>query len=157
MFDIILVVCNKLTTVWTPTKNCSFADSFFWPYGVTRYDSGWRKDVVNQCLEFATAPQFKPGTGQNVAFHVSSAARNSTISGLSTSFSESSSNGNGCASWTVNQSFNYKWFDLGFCSSFNPIFLIKSGMNYMINKLASGWILIMCFIWAFLIVFFRFL
>ena len=43
-----------------------------------------------------TAPQFKPGTGQNVALHVSATARNSTISGLWTSFSESSSNGNGC-------------------------------------------------------------
>ena len=26
--DIISVVCNKLTTVWAPTKNCSLADSF---------------------------------------------------------------------------------------------------------------------------------
>ena len=24
---------------------------FFGPYGVTKYGSGWRKDVVNQCLE----------------------------------------------------------------------------------------------------------
>ena len=22
------------------------------PYGITKYGSGWRKDVVNQCLEF---------------------------------------------------------------------------------------------------------
>ena len=26
---------------------------FSGPYGVTKYGSGWRKDVVNQCLEFA--------------------------------------------------------------------------------------------------------
>ena len=25
---------------------------FSGPYGVTKYGSGWRKDVVNQCLEF---------------------------------------------------------------------------------------------------------
>ena len=27
---------------------------FSGPYGVTKYGSGWRKDVVNQCLEFDT-------------------------------------------------------------------------------------------------------
>ena len=27
---------------------------FSGPYGVTKYGSGWRKDVVNQCLEFLT-------------------------------------------------------------------------------------------------------
>ena len=26
---------------------------FFGPYGLTKYGSGWRKAVVNQCLEFA--------------------------------------------------------------------------------------------------------
>ena len=26
---------------------------FSGPYGVTKYSSGWRKDVVHQCLEFA--------------------------------------------------------------------------------------------------------
>ena len=25
-------------------------------YGVTNYGSGWKKDVVNQCLEFAADP-----------------------------------------------------------------------------------------------------
>ena len=29
--DVIWVVCNKLTTVWAPTKNCSLADSFVDP------------------------------------------------------------------------------------------------------------------------------
>ena len=33
------------------TKNCSLAE-ISGPYGVTKYVSGWRKDVVNQCLEF---------------------------------------------------------------------------------------------------------
>ena len=47
----IWVVCNKLATVRAPTKNCSLAE-FSGPYGVTKYGSGWRKDVVNQCLEF---------------------------------------------------------------------------------------------------------
>ena len=58
LVSFIWVVCNKFTTVWAPTKNCSLADSFSsGPYGVTKYDSSWRKDwlmwVVNQCLEFA--------------------------------------------------------------------------------------------------------
>ena len=29
---------------------------FSGPYGVTKYGSGWRKDIVNQCLEFALTP-----------------------------------------------------------------------------------------------------
>ena len=29
---------------------------FFGPYGVTKYGSGWRKDVVNQSLELALSP-----------------------------------------------------------------------------------------------------
>ena len=37
-------------------KNCLLADSFSGPYGVTKYGSGWRKDVVNQCLEFDQYP-----------------------------------------------------------------------------------------------------
>ena len=44
--------CNKLTTVWAPTKKLLISWQFSGPYGVTKYDSGWRKDVVNQCLEF---------------------------------------------------------------------------------------------------------
>ena len=47
MSDIIWVVCNKLITVWAPTKKYSWAGSFFGTYGVTKYSSGWRKDVVN--------------------------------------------------------------------------------------------------------------
>ena len=35
-------------------KNCSLADSCLDGYGVTKYGSGWMKDVVNQCLEFVT-------------------------------------------------------------------------------------------------------
>ena len=31
---------------------------FSGPYGVTKYGSGWRKDVVNQCLEFAEDPHY---------------------------------------------------------------------------------------------------
>ena len=50
--DIIWVVCNKLTTVWAPTKNLLVSWQFSGPYGVTKYSSGWRKDVVNQCLEY---------------------------------------------------------------------------------------------------------
>ena len=30
---------------------------FSGPYGVTKYGSGWRKDVVNQCLEFVATLQ----------------------------------------------------------------------------------------------------
>ena len=52
MSEVIWVVCNKLTTVWAPTKNCSLAE-FSGTYGVTKYGSGWRKDVINKCLEFA--------------------------------------------------------------------------------------------------------
>ena len=51
MSDIIWVVCNKLTTVWAPTKKLLVSWQFSGPYGVTKYGSGWRKDVVNQCLE----------------------------------------------------------------------------------------------------------
>ena len=53
------VVCNKLTTVWAPTKKLLVSWQFSGPYGVTKYGSGWRKDVVNQCLEFE--PNLLPG------------------------------------------------------------------------------------------------
>ena len=49
----IWVVCNKLTTVWASAKKCSLTE-FSGPYSVTKYGSGWRKDVVNQCLEFVS-------------------------------------------------------------------------------------------------------
>ena len=51
---IIWVVCNKPTTVWTPTKKLLVSWRFSGPYGVTKYGSGWRKDVVNPCLEFGS-------------------------------------------------------------------------------------------------------
>ena len=47
------VVCNKLTTLLAPTKKLLVSWQFSGPYGVTKDGSGWRKDVVNQCLEFA--------------------------------------------------------------------------------------------------------
>ena len=52
MSDIMWVVCNKVTTVWAPTKKLLISWQFSGPYGVTKYGSGWRKYVVNQCLEF---------------------------------------------------------------------------------------------------------
>ena len=52
MSDRIWVVCNKLTTVWAPTKKVLVIWQFSGPYGITKYSSGWRKDVVNQSLEF---------------------------------------------------------------------------------------------------------
>ena len=37
--------------------SCLLVDSFLETYGLTNYSSGWRKDVINQCLEFATIPE----------------------------------------------------------------------------------------------------
>ena len=49
-----VVSLNKLTTVQVEhNKKLLVTWQFSGPYGVTKYDSGWRKDVVNQCLEFA--------------------------------------------------------------------------------------------------------
>ena len=45
---------KKLTTVWAPTKKLLVSWQFSGPYGITKYSSGWRKDVVNQCLEFVS-------------------------------------------------------------------------------------------------------
>ena len=50
--DIIWGVLNKPTTVWVPTKKLLVSWQFSGTYGVTKYGSGWRKDVINQCLEF---------------------------------------------------------------------------------------------------------
>ena len=51
--DIIRVVSNKLTTVWAPTNKQKKQILVSWQFsGVTKYGSGWRKDLVNQCLEF---------------------------------------------------------------------------------------------------------
>ena len=47
--DTIWVVCNKLTAIWAP--KCQLSWQFSETYGVTSYGSGWRKDVVKQCLE----------------------------------------------------------------------------------------------------------
>ena len=58
----IWVVCNKLTTVWAPTKQLLVSWQFSGPYGVTKHGSGSRKDVVNQCLEFALAFVVQPRT-----------------------------------------------------------------------------------------------
>ena len=49
----IWVVCNKLNYYCLSTKKKLLVSwQFSGPYGVTKYGSGWRKDVVNQCLEF---------------------------------------------------------------------------------------------------------
>ena len=53
MTRLVVVVCNSLTLFGAPTKNCLLADIFSGPCGVTKYGSGWRKDVVNLYLEFA--------------------------------------------------------------------------------------------------------
>ena len=47
------------TNVWynlsclSTNKKLLVSWQFSGPYGVIKYGSGWRKDVVNQCLEFA--------------------------------------------------------------------------------------------------------
>ena len=38
----------KLTAIWPPTKKGVFLEV----YNVTSYGSGWKKDIVNWCLEF---------------------------------------------------------------------------------------------------------
>ena len=53
---VLWVVCNKLTTVWAPTKKLLVRWQFSGPYGITKYGSGWRKAVVNRCLEFVSSP-----------------------------------------------------------------------------------------------------
>ena len=54
--DVVWVVCYKPTAMWPPIKKKmkSFSWQFFETYGVISYGNGWRKDVVNQCLEFGT-------------------------------------------------------------------------------------------------------
>ena len=46
------VVCYELTAIWAPSKKMLVSWQISGPYGITKYASGWRKDVVNQCLEF---------------------------------------------------------------------------------------------------------
>ena len=55
----IWVVCNKLTTVWAPTKKLLVSWQFSGHHGVTKYGNGWRKDVENQCLEFELVVHYK--------------------------------------------------------------------------------------------------
>ena len=38
------------------TKKLLVSQQFSWPYGITKYSSGW-KDIVNQCLGFACDPE----------------------------------------------------------------------------------------------------
>ena len=47
-----LFVTNLLCL--STNKNLLVSWQFSGPCGVTKYGSGWRKDVVNQCLEFDT-------------------------------------------------------------------------------------------------------
>ena len=56
MPEITWAVCYKLAAFWAPAQNCPLLVSwqFSETYGGTNYGSGWRKDVVNQCLEFGT-------------------------------------------------------------------------------------------------------
>ena len=44
-----LTECSPLTTI----KHLLVSRQFSGPFGVTKYGSGWRNDVVNQCLECA--------------------------------------------------------------------------------------------------------
>ena len=55
-----LFVTNLLLFEHQQKKNLLVSWQFSGPYGVTKYGSGWRKDVVNQCLEFqwCCVPQF---------------------------------------------------------------------------------------------------
>ena len=47
-----LFVTNLLLFEHQQKKKLLVSWQFSGPYGVTKYGSGWRKDVVNQCLEF---------------------------------------------------------------------------------------------------------
>ena len=51
MSAVIWVACNKHHCLST-NKKLLVSWQFSGPYGVTKYGSGWRKDVVNQCMEF---------------------------------------------------------------------------------------------------------
>ena len=48
--------------------------AFFETYGVVSYGSGRRKDVVNQCLEFASKPRFPMDVPKIVQFRDTNAA-----------------------------------------------------------------------------------
>ena len=47
-----MYVTNLLLFEHQQTKKLLVSWQFSGTYGVTKYGSGWRKDVVNQCLEF---------------------------------------------------------------------------------------------------------
>ena len=47
---------NKQTK--KPNKKLLFSWQFSGSYGVTKHGSGWRKDVVNQCLEYGSTPVY---------------------------------------------------------------------------------------------------
>ena len=49
-----LFLTNLLLFEHQQKKNPLVSWQFSGPYGVTEYSSGWRKDVVNQSLEFDT-------------------------------------------------------------------------------------------------------
>ena len=51
-----LFVTNLLLFEHLQKKKLLVSWQFSGPYGVTKYGSGWRKDVVNQCLEFERDP-----------------------------------------------------------------------------------------------------
>ena len=48
------MVSYKTNVWWALTKKMLVSWQYSGPYGLTKYGSGWRKDVVNQCLEFDT-------------------------------------------------------------------------------------------------------
>ena len=50
---IICIVCYKPTAVGAPRKKLVVSWQFLETYGAANYGSGWRKDVVNRCVEFA--------------------------------------------------------------------------------------------------------
>ena len=55
MSYIIWVVCNKLTTVWAPTRKTLVSWQFSGHYGITKYISGWRQNVINLMLGVCSA------------------------------------------------------------------------------------------------------
>ena len=61
----VMWVCVVLLRIWAPRENClllSISWQFFKTCGVINYGSGWRKDVIDHCLEFALIPCMKFGS-----------------------------------------------------------------------------------------------
>ena len=73
MSDIIWVVCYKPTAIWASVEK-----QFFETYGVINYGSGWRKDVVNQCLEFGDLLT-RESNGSGIQWQMGPTARSSDI------------------------------------------------------------------------------